>query len=51
MYSRAAPPPRYRLLVKPSLLLRLLSPPSSSPSLRHCSENLGKGEIDGERCL
>lgn len=42
MYSTAAPPPlrlfspplRHRLLVKPNLLLRLLSPPSGSPSLQ-----------------
>lgn len=52
MYSSAAPPPRHRLLVKASLLLlRVLSPPSRSPSLCHCGENLRKGEIDGERCL
>lgn len=42
---------RHRLLVKPSLLLRLLSPPSRSPSLCHCSESLGKGDRDGEGCL
>lgn len=58
MYSTAATPPplrlfspplRHRLLVKPSLLLRLLSPPSRSPSLCLCSESLDKGEREWER--